>query len=186
MDDKELFPYRFNIPKLTAAVGYTITDCYLGKMLVAMTEDSHIRSISLGATEEEVILDFRKLFNRHTVRASIDLSRLLKYIENPVVNDDIVSEFKLEPFSVGTGFQHDVWRILRSIPIGSTISYSEIAKKMGRPNSARAVAKACASNNIAILVPCHRVIRNDGALSGYHWGVEKKKALLQKEGIGHG
>ena len=80
-----------------------------------------------------------------------------------------------------TAFQQRVWQALREIPAGETASYSDIAVRIGAPKSFRAVAKACATNSIAVAIPCHRVVRNDGALSGYRWGVERKRALLLKE-----
>ena len=81
----------------------------------------------------------------------------------------------------GTAFQQRVWQALRDIPAGKTASYSDIAKKIGAPASVRAVAGACAANKIAVAIPCHRVVRTDGSLSGYRWGVERKRALLQRE-----
>jgi AraC family transcriptional regulator of adaptative response/methylated-DNA-[protein]-cysteine methyltransferase len=81
----------------------------------------------------------------------------------------------------GTAFQHRVWQALRDIPAGTTASYSEIAERLGMPNAVRAVAGACAANKIAVAIPCHRVVRNDGSLSGYRWGVERKRALLARE-----
>ena len=81
----------------------------------------------------------------------------------------------------GTAFQQRVWQSLRKIPAGSTASYTDVAKLIGSPNSVRAVAQACGANTLAVAIPCHRVVRNDGALSGYRWGVERKRALLEKE-----
>jgi AraC family transcriptional regulator of adaptative response/methylated-DNA-[protein]-cysteine methyltransferase len=81
----------------------------------------------------------------------------------------------------GTAFQQRVWQALREIPAGSSASYSEIAGRIGSPHSARAVAHACAANPLAVAIPCHRVVRSDGGLSGYRWGVERKRALLQRE-----
>jgi AraC family transcriptional regulator, regulatory protein of adaptative response / methylated-DNA-[protein]-cysteine methyltransferase len=81
----------------------------------------------------------------------------------------------------GTAFQQRVWQALRKIPVGSTVSYASIAKQIGAPSAVRAVARACAANVLAVAIPCHRVVRNDGALSGYRWGVERKRALLDRE-----
>ena len=83
----------------------------------------------------------------------------------------------------GTAFQRKVWQALCDIPAGSTASYADIAKRIGRPKSARAVAGACAANAIAVAVPCHRVVRSDGSLSGYRWGVARKRALLDREAV---
>jgi AraC family transcriptional regulator of adaptative response/methylated-DNA-[protein]-cysteine methyltransferase len=81
----------------------------------------------------------------------------------------------------GTAFQQRVWRALREIPAGSTASYSEIARRIGSPKATRAVAQACANNMLAVAIPCHRVVRNDGGLSGYRWGVQRKRTLLERE-----
>ena len=81
----------------------------------------------------------------------------------------------------GTAFQQRVWQALRAIPAGATASYSEIAERIGSPKSVRAVAQACAANSIAVAIPCHRVVRHDGGLSGYRWGVERKRVLLDRE-----
>jgi AraC family transcriptional regulator of adaptative response/methylated-DNA-[protein]-cysteine methyltransferase len=81
----------------------------------------------------------------------------------------------------GTAFQQRVWQALREIPCGATVSYAELAARVGVPDGARAVAGACAANPVAVAIPCHRVVRHDGALSGYRWGVERKQALLERE-----
>ena len=83
----------------------------------------------------------------------------------------------------GTAFQRQVWQALREIPVGSTASYADIAQRIGSPKAVRAVAQACGANYLAVAIPCHRVLRNDGALSGYRWGVERKRALLGREGV---
>jgi AraC family transcriptional regulator of adaptative response/methylated-DNA-[protein]-cysteine methyltransferase len=82
----------------------------------------------------------------------------------------------------GTAFQQRVWQALRDIPVGQTVSYAELAGRVGLPAGARAVAGACAANALAVAIPCHRVVRNDGSISGYRWGVERKQALLEREG----
>ncbi|MEO7136160.1 MAG: methylated-DNA--[protein]-cysteine S-methyltransferase, partial [Gemmatimonadales bacterium] len=81
----------------------------------------------------------------------------------------------------GTAFQRRVWQALQEIPVGSTVSYTEIAARIGSPKAVRAVAQACAANPLAVAIPCHRVVRNDGAISGYRWGVERKRVLLERE-----
>ncbi|HWF84811.1 MAG TPA: methylated-DNA--[protein]-cysteine S-methyltransferase, partial [Vicinamibacterales bacterium] len=83
----------------------------------------------------------------------------------------------------GTAFQQRVWQALRAIPIGSTATYTAVAARIGAPQSVRAVAQACAANALAVAIPCHRVVRTDGSLSGYRWGVERKRKLLDKEGV---
>jgi AraC family transcriptional regulator of adaptative response/methylated-DNA-[protein]-cysteine methyltransferase len=81
----------------------------------------------------------------------------------------------------GTAFQERVWRVLRDVPSGATISYAEVARKLGQPAASRAVAQACGANALAVVIPCHRVVRTDGLLSGYRWGVERKRELLKRE-----
>jgi AraC family transcriptional regulator of adaptative response/methylated-DNA-[protein]-cysteine methyltransferase len=96
-------------------------------------------------------------------------------VETPSLSLDLPLDVR------GTAFQQRVWQALREIPVGETASYTEIAQRIGTPKAVRAVAQACASNAIAVAIPCHRVVRNDGALSGYRWGVERKRALLKRE-----
>jgi len=98
------------------------------------------------------------------------------FVEAPALGLDLPLDVR------GTAFQQRVWQALRAIPPGSTASYSEIAASMGAPNRARAVAQACAANPLAVAIPCHRVVKRDGALSGYRWGVERKRTLLKREG----
>jgi AraC family transcriptional regulator of adaptative response/methylated-DNA-[protein]-cysteine methyltransferase len=97
------------------------------------------------------------------------------FVEAPAVGLDLPLDVR------GTAFQQRVWQALREIPVGSTASYSDIANRIGSSNSVRAVARACAENALAVAIPCHRVVRNDGALSGYRWGVDRKRALLKRE-----
>src|SRR5690606_1155579 len=97
------------------------------------------------------------------------------FVESPRVGLDLPLDVR------GTAFQRRVWDALREIPAGKTASYSEIAERIGSPGAVRAVAGACAANALAVAIPCHRVVRTDGALSGYRWGVERKRALLEKE-----
>jgi AraC family transcriptional regulator of adaptative response/methylated-DNA-[protein]-cysteine methyltransferase len=101
--------------------------------------------------------------------------KVIGFVEAPAAGLDWPLDIK------GTAFQRRVWQVLRDIPPGSTASYADVAAKLGSPRAVRAVAQACASNSIAVAIPCHRVVRRDGALSGYRWGVARKKALLEKE-----
>ena len=100
---------------------------------------------------------------------------MVGFVEAPALGLDLPLDVR------GTAFQQRVWQSLRKIPAGSTASYTDVAKRIGSPNSVRAVAQACGANALAVAIPCHRVVRNDGALSGYRWGVERKRALLEKE-----
>jgi AraC family transcriptional regulator of adaptative response/methylated-DNA-[protein]-cysteine methyltransferase len=103
------------------------------------------------------------------------VAKVVGLIEKPGVGLDLPLDIR------GTVFQQRVWKALQQIPVGSTASYAEIAKLIGIPRAVRAVAQACAANSLAVAIPCHRVIRNDGGLSGYRWGVERKHALLERE-----
>ncbi|MGH7991863.1 MAG: methylated-DNA--[protein]-cysteine S-methyltransferase, partial [Limisphaerales bacterium] len=103
------------------------------------------------------------------------VAKVVGFVEAPKVGLDLPLDVR------GTAFQQRVWKALREIPVGSTLSYSDIAKHIGSPSAVRAVAGACASNQIAIAIPCHRVVRTNGDLSGYRWGVERKRALLTLE-----
>ena len=104
------------------------------------------------------------------------VAKVVGFVETPRLGLDLPLDIR------GTVFQRRVWKALLEIPIGSTASYSEVARKVGAPGSARAVAQACASNRLAVAIPCHRVVRNDGGLSGYRWGIERKRTLLAREG----
>ncbi|MPZ45945.1 MAG: methylated-DNA--[protein]-cysteine S-methyltransferase, partial [Betaproteobacteria bacterium] len=103
------------------------------------------------------------------------IAKVVGFVESPRIGLDLPLDVR------GTAFQQRVWEALRKIPFGTTASYSEIAQRIGTPGAARAVAQACASNRLAVAIPCHRVVRNDGGLSGYRWGVERKRELLQRE-----
>jgi AraC family transcriptional regulator of adaptative response/methylated-DNA-[protein]-cysteine methyltransferase len=103
------------------------------------------------------------------------VAKVIGFAEAPSLGLDLPLDVR------GTAFQQRVWQALREIPAGSTASYAAIAKRIGAPKSIRAVARACTANPIAVAIPCHRVVRNDGALSGYRWGVERKRALLERE-----
>jgi AraC family transcriptional regulator of adaptative response/methylated-DNA-[protein]-cysteine methyltransferase len=103
------------------------------------------------------------------------VASVIGFVEQPGLGADLPLDVR------GTAFQQRVWQALRQIPMGSTASYAEIAARLGAPRSARAVAQACGANPIAVVIPCHRVVRTDGSLSGYRWGVERKRRLLEKE-----
>jgi AraC family transcriptional regulator of adaptative response/methylated-DNA-[protein]-cysteine methyltransferase len=106
------------------------------------------------------------------------VAKVVGLIEKPGVGLDLPLDIR------GTAFQQRVWTALQQIPVGSTASYADIAKLIGMPKAVRAVAQACGANSLAVAIPCHRVIRNDGALSGYRWGVKRKQALLDREAQG--
>ena len=103
------------------------------------------------------------------------IARVVGFVEAPKLGLDLPLDVR------GTAFQERVWQALRRIPAGKTVSYAELARRVGAPRAVRAVAGACAANLLAVAIPCHRVVRSDGGLSGYRWGVERKRALLERE-----
>lgn len=164
---------------LTAGIQYSVGQSSLGLVQVAHTDEG-ICSIIMGDTEEEMALELEGRFPGKRLSKSQTspngwLEAVIQYVESPVGTIDVPLQLG------GTDFQREVWDALCSIPSGSTLSYTEVANKIGRPKAVRAVAGACAGNKIAVLIPCHRVVRNDGSLSGYRWGVERKRRLLERE-----
>lgn len=103
------------------------------------------------------------------------IAKVIGFVEAPAIGLDLPLDVR------GTAFQQRVWQALREIPAGSTASYGEVARRIGAPKSIRAVAQACGANALAVAIPCHRVVRNDGELCGYRWGIERKRSLLAKE-----
>ncbi len=162
-------------------IEYELGSCSLGCVLLAMSERG-VCAIALGDEPSQLIDWLRQKYPhaREGTGNAVLLSRLqrvLNYIEWPEPDLDLELDIR------GTEFQKRVWQALQTVPAGETRSYSEIAVEIGSPHSVRAVAGACAANLLALAIPCHRVIRQDGQLSGYRWGVERKKMLLQKEAI---
>lgn len=172
-------PTRFRAGGANTAIRFAIGDCSLGAILVAATERG-VCAISLGDDPEKLACEFQDRFPRAELiggDAQFEkwVAHVVGYVDNPAIGLDLPLDIR------GTAFQQRVWRALRDIPIGSTATYTEVAQRIGAPKSARAVARACATNVLAIAIPCHRVVRTDGSLSGYRWGVERKRALLKKE-----
>ena len=161
-------------------VHYTVVPVSLGLLLVAVTERG-ICGVSLGDTEESLVSALRaELPAAELVRTTDARDRLVDsvvaHVEGQAGGDELPLDVR------ATAFQWQVWRALQRIPEGATRTYQEIARELGQPSAARAVARACASNRVAILIPCHRVVRGDGGLGGYRWGVARKAALLAREG----
>ncbi len=163
-------------------IRFEIADCWLGKVLIAATGRG-ICAILFGNSPSDLLADLTERFPNaelEPTEAGSDfeqwVSQALAKIEAPETLADL-------PLDVsGTAFQEMVWRALRAIPAGSTASYADIAKEIGKPKATRAVAQACAANPTAVAIPCHRVVRADGALSGYRWGEARKRKLLEAEG----
>jgi AraC family transcriptional regulator, regulatory protein of adaptative response / methylated-DNA-[protein]-cysteine methyltransferase len=164
-----------------AAIRFAVGKCSLGSILVAASEKG-ICAIFLGDDPAALINDLAKRFPKAQLIAGDrnfqDLvAKVIRFVEAPRTGLDLPLDLR------GTVFQRRVWKALREIPIGTSSSYSEIAKRIGAPKSVRAVARAIASNRLAVVVPCHRVLGRDGSISGYRWGVERKISLLKNEQI---
>ncbi|MBI3693417.1 MAG: bifunctional DNA-binding transcriptional regulator/O6-methylguanine-DNA methyltransferase Ada [Acidobacteria bacterium] len=160
-------------------ITYTIADCSLGRLLVAGTERG-ICAVSLGDSDANLEKFLREEYPHATIRRDSSgrkrwVSVMVKHLtgRHPDLNLPVDVE--------ATAFQWRVWEALRAIPYGGTRSYSEVARSLGRPTATRAVARACATNPVAVVIPCHRVVREDGGLGGYRWGLERKRAMLEQE-----
>ncbi|MEI8714373.1 methylated-DNA--[protein]-cysteine S-methyltransferase [Mesorhizobium sp. M7A.F.Ca.US.006.04.2.1] len=175
-----------NIPatvtKLAALdiITYAIGESAIGKILAARSQIG-VCAILIGSDADALERDLGHRFpgkllveDRATLRD--DLAAIARFVEIPGVGLDLPLDLRR-----GTPFQQRVWEALRGIPCGATITYAALAQRLGQPDGARAVATACAANAIALGIPCHRVVRADGTLSGYRWGLERKRALIDKE-----
>ena len=164
-------------------INVTIAPCSLGHVLVATTERG-ICAILLGDTPDAVATDLEQRFPHATLQTTERnatshrreiINHVVALVDNPV-------QYQALPLDVqGTAFQQRVWQALRKIPVGTTVSYRELANSIGAPSAARAIATACAANPCAVAIPCHRVVRSSGELAGYRWGIERKRALLDRE-----
>jgi len=160
-------------------IRYAVGACALGAILVAASERG-ICAILLGDDADALARDLRERLPRaRLVGGDAAFAQLVATVVGFV--DAPQAAFPLPLDIRGTAFQQRVWQALREIPAGTTASYGEIARRLGMPRAARAVAGACAANALAVAIPCHRVIRDDGGLSGYRWGIERKRALLERE-----
>ncbi|MCR6658268.1 MAG: bifunctional DNA-binding transcriptional regulator/O6-methylguanine-DNA methyltransferase Ada [Asticcacaulis sp.] len=160
-------------------IRFAVGDCSLGAVLVAQS-DKGICAITLGDDPEGLARDLQDRFpNANLIGADTAFEQTVAQVIGLVDQGQTLDL----PLDIrGTAFQQRVWQALRAIPAGETRAYAEVAEMIGAPSAVRAVAGACAANALAIAIPCHRVVRTDGALSGYRWGVERKRALLLKEG----
>lgn len=160
---------------------YSTMQCSLGWVLLAAREDG-VCSILLGDGPEELAADLRRRFPREVPQRDAD--GLREWLEKAVEAIERPGTPLILPWAEqGTRFQQRVWRELRAVPAGSTTSYRELAARVGNPKAVRAVARACAANPLAVAVPCHRVLRVDGELAGYRWGLDRKRALLEREAL---
>jgi AraC family transcriptional regulator, regulatory protein of adaptative response / methylated-DNA-[protein]-cysteine methyltransferase len=161
------------------AMRFAVGECSLGSIVVAAT-DKGVCAILFGDDPKALVHDLQDRFpTTQLIGGGPDFEHVVAtvvgFVEAPARGLDL-------PLDVwGTAFQQRVWQALREIPAGSTASYTDIAQRIGAPNAAQEVAQACAANALAVAIPCHRVVRHDGTLSGYRWGVERKRALLERE-----
>ncbi len=160
-------------------IDYTITDCDLGKLLVARTAKG-VCAVTFGDDEKTLTENLFKEYSNAEIEQNN--ASLQDYVEAILANlDGKKKVFDLPLDLQATVFQMRVWEVLRKIPYGETVSYSDVAETLGNKNAVRAVATACASNRVALVIPCHRVVGKSGNLSGYRWGVERKKKILERE-----
>lgn len=172
-------PKDFRAGGKGAAIRFALGQCSLGAILVAATEKG-ICAILFGDDPETLLRDLQDRFPKAELIGGDRefeqwVAKVVGLVEAPGHGLDLPLDLQ------GTIFQRRVWQALRAIPAGTTTTYSEIARRIGQPEAVRAVAGACAANPIAVAIPCHRVVRNDGALAGYRWGLARKRALLERE-----
>ncbi|WP_040786303.1 bifunctional DNA-binding transcriptional regulator/O6-methylguanine-DNA methyltransferase Ada [Massilia niastensis] len=173
-------PGRYRSGGQGETIRFAVAQCSLGAILVAATGQG-ICAILIGDEPEPLVRDLQERFPRATLEgAEPDFERtvaqVIGFIEAPRLGLDLPLDVR------GTAFQQRVWQALRDIPAGQTVSYAQLAERVGVRDGARAVAGACAANPVAVAIPCHRVVRTDGSLSGYRWGIERKRTLLEREG----
>lgn len=173
-------PTRFRAGGADTDIHFAIGQCSLGAILVARSPRG-LCAISLGDDPQELVQELQDRFPRaHLIGGDAGFEQLVAQVvglvEAPQLGLDLPLDLR------GTAFQQRVWQALRQIPPGQTLSYAELAERIGAPTAVRAVAQACGANSLAVAIPCHRVVRSDGALSGYRWGVERKRQLLEREG----
>jgi AraC family transcriptional regulator of adaptative response/methylated-DNA-[protein]-cysteine methyltransferase len=160
-------------------IGYTVAKSPLGKVLVAATERG-VSAVYLGDAESTLIAELREEYPRAEITPAADsFQRWVREIVQRIEGKQPRMELPLD--LQATAFQRRVWQELQRIPRGRTRTYSQVARSLGQPKAVRAVARACATNPVSIVVPCHRVIREDGTLAGYRWGISRKEQLLAQE-----
>jgi AraC family transcriptional regulator of adaptative response/methylated-DNA-[protein]-cysteine methyltransferase len=160
-------------------IQFAIVASPLGRLIGAYTEKG-VCWVAIGIDDAKLERDFRSAFAKADVRpAGAAIHEWITAIVKSLEGEGSASLVPLD--TQGTVFQWRVWQALQRIPRGTTLTYSEVAKRIGQPSAVRAVARACATNPVALVVPCHRVIRNDGDMGGYRWGVERKEEILRRE-----
>ena len=172
-------PDKYRRGAIAASIRYSLADSPLGRMLVAAT-DKGVCAIQFAVSDDELQEGLRREFpfasrKRDDGAMQWWTSALLQQMQGQNLNSSLPLDIR------ATAFQRRVWSYLKSIPFGATRSYNEVAKAIGHPSAARAVARACATNPVPVAIPCHRVVRNNGEMGGYRWGIERKQALLEME-----
>ena len=172
-------PSQYRAGGANEEIRFAVGETALGAILVASSWKG-VAAILLGDDPDELVRNLQDRFPKaHLIGADRKyealVARVVGFVEMPEIGLDLPLDVR------GTAFQQRVWQALQEIPVGETVSYAEIARRIGSPKSVRAVAGACAANALAVAIPCHRVVRNDGSLAGYAWGVERKRALLGRE-----
>jgi AraC family transcriptional regulator of adaptative response/methylated-DNA-[protein]-cysteine methyltransferase len=174
-------PSRYRAGGAGVEIQFSVGECSLGSVLVAATARG-VCAIFFGDDPDALARELQDRFPRARLKAGDSkfqrtVAIVVGFVEAPRLGFSLPLDVR------GTAFQARVWKALREIPAGKTASYDEIARRLGSPSSARAVARACATNPVAVAIPCHRVVRKGGGISGYFWGVERKQALLEREAL---
>jgi AraC family transcriptional regulator of adaptative response/methylated-DNA-[protein]-cysteine methyltransferase len=172
-------PSRYRAGGADEEIRFAVGQTSLGAMLVASSRKG-VAAILLGDDPDELVRNLQDRFPKaHLIGADRDyealVAKIVGLVETPGTGLNLPLDVR------GTAFQQRVWRALREVPGGETISYAEVARRIGSPKAVRAVASACAANHLAVAIPCHRVVRMDGSLSGYAWGIERKRELIRRE-----
>jgi AraC family transcriptional regulator, regulatory protein of adaptative response / methylated-DNA-[protein]-cysteine methyltransferase len=172
-------PTRYRTGGAGTRIRFAVGECSLGAILVAQSERG-VCAILIGDDPGVLVRELQDRFPQAELIGGDPafekwIAKVVGFVEAPALGLDLPLDVR------GTAFQQRVWRALRKIPSGKTVSYTELAKRIGSPKSVRAVAQACAANPLAVAIPCHRVVRSDGGLAGYRWGVERKRLLLERE-----
>jgi AraC family transcriptional regulator of adaptative response/methylated-DNA-[protein]-cysteine methyltransferase len=172
-------PSQYRAGGANEEIKFAVGQTSLGAILVASTKKG-VAAILLGDDPDELVRNLQDRFpNARLIGADRDyetlVAQVVGFVEAPRIGLNLPLDVR------GTAFQERVWKALQEVPAGATVSYAEIARRIGAPKSVRGVAGACAANKLAVAIPCHRVIRNDGSLSGYAWGVDRKRALIDRE-----
>lgn len=172
-------PSAFRAGGADTDILFAVGECSLGSILVAQSHKG-VCSILIGDDPDKLLEDLQDQFPKANLIGNKRefenlVAKVVGLVEKPELGFDLPLDIQ------GTAFQQRVWRALQQIPLGSTATYTDIANQIGMPKAVRAVAHACGANTLAVAIPCHRVIRNDGSLAGYRWGVERKRVLLERE-----